>query len=121
MTAVIAETGMPTSSAQYPSLRGRRVFITGGGSGIGACVVEAFVRQGSRVAFVDIAAEPSERLVVSLRERGFDAPWFRLCDVSNVTALQAAISDAATVLGDFDVLVNNVASDDRHAIAEVTP
>jgi len=121
MTAVTAETGMPADSAQYPSLRGKRVFVTGGGSGIGACVVEAFVRQGSHVAFVDIAASPSERLVQSLRESGFVAPWFRVCDVSNVAALQMAIGDAAAAIGEFNVLVNNVASDDRHAIADVTP
>jgi len=121
MIAIAAEAGMPESSAQYPSLRGKRVFITGGGSGIGACVVEAFARQGSRVAFVDIAAPESERLVEVVRSKGFDAPWFRICDVSDVAALQAAIRDAAAAVGDFDVLVNNVASDDRHAIADVTP
>ena len=35
--------------------------------------------------------------------------------------MQAAIREAAAALGDFHVLVNNVASDDRHAIADVTP
>jgi NAD(P)-dependent dehydrogenase (short-subunit alcohol dehydrogenase family) len=121
MNAIAAETGVPTNSAHYPSLRGQRVFITGGGSGIGACLVEAFARQGSRVAFVDIAARESERLVETLREQGFDPPWFRVCDVGDVAALQSAIADAAGALGDFSVLVNNVASDDRHAIADVTP
>ena len=43
--------------AAYPSLRGRRVFITGGATGIGAALVEAFARQHARVAFVDIAAD----------------------------------------------------------------
>jgi NAD(P)-dependent dehydrogenase (short-subunit alcohol dehydrogenase family) len=121
MSAITAETGMPPDSAHYPSLRGQRVFITGGGSGIGACLVQAFARQGSRVAFVDIAAADSERLVETLRAQGFDPPWFRVCDVADVTALQNAIADAAAALGDFTVLVNNVASDDRHAIADVTP
>jgi D-xylose 1-dehydrogenase len=121
MNAITAETGMPANSADYPSLRGKRVFITGGGSGIGACLVEAFARQGSRVAFVDIAAAESERLVQTIRMKGFDPPWFRVCDVTDVAALQAAIADAAEALGEFNVLVNNVASDDRHAIADVTP
>ena len=44
-----------TRNAIYPDLEGRSVFITGGGSGIGAALTEAFARQGSRVAFVDIA------------------------------------------------------------------
>ena len=41
MSAITAETGMPAGGAQYPSLRGQPVFITGGGSGIGACLVQA--------------------------------------------------------------------------------
>jgi NAD(P)-dependent dehydrogenase (short-subunit alcohol dehydrogenase family) len=121
MSTITAEGGMPANSAHYPSLRAKRVFITGGGSGIGACLVEAFARQGSRVAFVDVAVRESEQLVQTLRASGFDPPWFRVCDVADVAALQAAIGAAATALGDFNVLVNNVASDERHAIADVTP
>jgi NAD(P)-dependent dehydrogenase (short-subunit alcohol dehydrogenase family) len=110
----------PMSPANFPSLRGRSVFITGGGSGIGAAMVEAFAAQGARVAFVDIAAGPSRALAHQLAERG-NTPWWRPCDVRDIAALQAAISDAAATLGDFHVLVNNVASDDRHALAGVTP
>ena len=51
------------SYAIYPSLKGRSVFITGGGSGIGESLVRHFCAQGSRVAFVDVAQEPSRRLV----------------------------------------------------------
>ena len=39
---------------KFPSLRDKTVFVTGGGSGIGASIVECFVDQGARVAFVDI-------------------------------------------------------------------
>ncbi len=121
MTSITAEAGVPPSSGQYPSLAGKRVFITGGACGIGACLVEAFARQGAWVAFVDLAELESERLAEALREKGFRTPWWRKCDVADVTSLQAAISDAAAALGDFNVLVNNVASDDRHPIAEVNP
>lgn len=109
------------SKAIYPSLRGRRVFITGGGSGIGATMVEAFVAQGAQVAFIDVAEEPSRALAEALAAAGHPAPWWRACDVRDVPALQAAVADAAAVLGDFHVLVNNVASDTRHTLAEITP
>lgn len=109
-----------TSEAVYPDLCARRVFITGGGSGIGAALVEAFVRQGAHVAFVDINADVSHALVDRIRDLG-PAPWWRRCDVTDVHSLQQAITDAAQALGALDVLVNNVGSDDRHALEDVTP
>jgi NAD(P)-dependent dehydrogenase (short-subunit alcohol dehydrogenase family) len=107
--------------ASYPSLRGRSVFITGGGSGIGACLTEAFSRQGCLVAFVDIAETASQALVERLENDGLPRPWYRNADVTDIPALQAAIRDGAKALGDFHVLVNNVANDDRHAFLDVTP
>ena len=38
--------------ATYPDLDNASVFITGGGSGIGAALTEGFLRQGAKVAFV---------------------------------------------------------------------
>jgi D-xylose 1-dehydrogenase len=108
-------------SASYPSLRGRTVFITGGGSGIGGCMTEAFARQGALVAFVDIAEEPSKELVRKIEQAGLPRPWYLKTDVTDIPALQGAIRDAAGVMGDFYVLINNVASDDRHSLMDVTP
>ncbi len=110
-----------TGGAIYPSLRGRSVFITGGGSGIGACLTEAFARQGSLVAFVDIAEAPSLALVDKIEKEGHPRPWFRKTDVTDIPALLAAIRDAARDLGDFHILVNNVANDERHNFMDVTP
>jgi NAD(P)-dependent dehydrogenase (short-subunit alcohol dehydrogenase family) len=107
--------------ASYPSLRGRSVFITGGGSGIGGCLTEAFARQGSLVAFVDYAEAPSLELVARLEKAGLARPWYRKTDVTDVGALQTAIHDASRALGDFHVLINNVANDDRHSLMDVTP
>jgi D-xylose 1-dehydrogenase len=107
--------------ATYSSLRGQRVFITGGGTGIGAAMVEAFAQQGAQVAFVDIAQTESAALAERLALAGYTKPWFQMCDVRDVAALQACIAQAITELGDFSTLVNNVARDDRHSMAEVTP
>ena len=107
--------------ARFPSLEGRRVFVTGGGSGIGAAMVEAFAAQGALVAFVDVAAEASAELAKRIEARTQRAPWWRACDVRDIAALQQAVADAAQALGDFHVLVNNVASDDRHTLESVTP
>ena len=109
------------SLALFPSLKDRSVFVTGGGSGIGAAIVAAFAMQGAHVAFVDVAAQASEALAQQLVDAGHARPWWRACDVRDVAALQAAISAAAGALGDFSVLVNNVASDDRHTLESVTP
>jgi NAD(P)-dependent dehydrogenase (short-subunit alcohol dehydrogenase family) len=111
----------PARLASYPSLRGRGVFVTGGGSGIGAEIVAAFVAQGARVGFVDIDAASSEALAERLQAAGLQRPWWERCDVRDIGALQDAIGRAAAQLGDFAVLVNNVASDDRHDIEQVTP
>lgn len=105
----------------YPSLSGKRVFVTGGASGIGAAIVAAFARQGAAVAFVDIAGEACGELAARLEASGCARPWHRRVDVTDVPALQRAIADAARDLGDFHILVNNVASDDRHSLGEVTP
>jgi NAD(P)-dependent dehydrogenase (short-subunit alcohol dehydrogenase family) len=105
----------------FPSLSKRSVFVTGGGSGIGAAIVTAFAQQGARVAFIDVAKESSEALAQRLADAGHVPPWWRVCDVRDVAALQAAMAEAADALGDFSVLVNNVASDDRHSLESVTP
>jgi D-xylose 1-dehydrogenase len=115
------ENATPHPGARYPSLHGRAVFVTGGASGIGAAIVSAFAMQGARVAFVDIADAPSRALAEALASAGHARPWSRVCDVRDVAALQLAIAHSAQALGDFHVLVNNVASDDRHALEAVTP
>jgi len=110
-----------TKLARYPSLEGKNVFITGGGTGIGAAIVTAFAEQGAQVAFVDVAETESRQLADHLANTIGAKVWWRACDVRDVVALQAATADAAQALGDFSVLVNNVARDDRHTLESVTP
>ncbi len=108
------------SNAIYPSLEGKLVVVTGGGSGIGAGFAEGFARQGARVVFLDIAEEESLALERSLSGLS-PAPVFHRCDLTDVKALQTCLAQVIAEHGAVDVLVNNAANDDRHALAEVTP
>lgn len=107
--------------AIYPSLEGRSVFVTGGGSGIGAAIVETFCEQKSKVAFCDIDEEASRATVERIRARGLAAPLFLPCDLRDVDALRRVIAEAAAAHGPITVLINNAARDDRHRLEEVTP
>ncbi|ALL12525.1 D-xylose 1-dehydrogenase [Caulobacter henricii] len=105
------------SSAIYPSLKGKRVVITGGGSGIGAGLTAGFVRQGAEVIFLDIVDEDSTALVAQLSDGAAIAPVYRRCDLMDLAALKATLVQ----IGDVDVLVNNAGNDDRHTLADITP
>lgn len=102
----------------YPSLKGRGVFITGGGSGIGAELVRQFCAQGARVAFVDVAEGPSQALVQEIKQ---STPHFFSCDIRDITALQTTIATAQKIIGPIQILINNAARDDRHKMEDVTP
>jgi D-xylose 1-dehydrogenase len=110
---------MTVSAAIYPSLKDKVVFISGGGSGIGAAIVEGFARNGAKVAFIDIDEVASKALVASLKGKG-PTPLFVPCDVRDINELREAIETAQAELGDIGVLVNNAARDDRHSIESVT-
>jgi NAD(P)-dependent dehydrogenase (short-subunit alcohol dehydrogenase family) len=105
-----------TKRAIYPSLKGKRILITGGGSGIGAGIVEAFARQGAAVTFFDIAEEESRALAARLG----GSTRFQGVDLTDIKATQATIARLIEEGGAFDVLVNNAANDDRHSVEEVT-
>src|SRR6202008_1844382 len=99
-------------SAKFPDLQGASVLITGGGSGIGAALTEGFVRQGSKVAFIDITEAPSTALADRIEKEWGMRPLFLKADLRDVEALRAAVAQAAAAHGDVTVLVNNAALDD---------
>jgi NAD(P)-dependent dehydrogenase (short-subunit alcohol dehydrogenase family) len=101
--------------ATYPDLRGRVVIVTGGATGIGAAFVKAFASQGARPAFLDLDDVAGRALA---EETG---AWFERCDVTDSAALSAALRRAISAHGALDILVNNVANDQRHEADEITP
>ena len=105
--------------AVYPSLLGKRVIVSGGGSGIGAAMVEAFAGQGARTAFVDVETTASEMLCSRLGDCAFP-PEFRLCDITDTDRYVATLGDLFETIGGCDVLVNNAARDERHEVGAVT-
>ena len=108
---------MPEPSGQravYPSLNGKRVLVTGGGSGIGAGIVEGFAAQGCDVTFIDINGDDSTALAQSTGAR------FLQLDLTDTKATQKAITTLIDEGGAIDVLVNNAANDDRHSVDDVT-
>jgi len=108
------------SFARYPSLADRVAFVTGGGSGIGAAIVQALAEQGARVAFVDILEDASRSLIQQLSDVDHQ-PLFIQCDLTDIGALRQAIQRVYQELGPIGILVNNAASDERHEVDKVTP
>jgi NAD(P)-dependent dehydrogenase (short-subunit alcohol dehydrogenase family) len=104
-------------AARYPDLATRTVFVSGGGSGIGAAFVRAFAAQGAAVAFVDVDDAASTALAAELGGR---VGYWR-CDVRDIAVLRASLAAAADRFGAIGVLVNNAARDDRHTLADLTP
>ena len=104
-------------TATYQDLRGKSVFITGGGSGIGAFLTEGFLAQGAQVAFVQ--RSDSSTFCDEMEAKHGTRPLFIQCDITDIQALKAAIAQSAEAHGDIDVLVNNAANDKRHEAGEV--
>jgi D-xylose 1-dehydrogenase len=111
---------MAGSTATYPSLAGKVVFVSGGGSGIGAAIVEAFARQKAHVGFIDIDEKASAQVKSNVAGLGVRC-HFEPCDVRDTEALRRAIDKTRAALAPITILDNTAARHDRHATEEVTP
>lgn len=107
---------MSTSFANYPSLAGKSVIVTGGASGIGMEIVKGFAEQGARVGFIDLNDDAG----TALSDQLGDNVEFACCDLRDIEGLKAALTKLAEKNGPADVLVNNAARDDRHDWKDVT-
>ncbi len=105
--------------AKYPSLDNKVVIITGGASGIGASIVESFLQQGSKVAFLDKEENLGKNLVETFSNFKHK-PLFKHCDLTNIAKLKESIDNIKDELGLTSILINNAANDERHSIDSVT-
>lgn len=109
------------SICNYSDLSGASVFITGGGSGIGAAFVKAFIKQGAKVSFVSLDADNATSLCDSIEQELGQRPFFQQCDISDVEKLMACLATVEQHQGAVDVLINNAARDTRHTLDELSP
>ena len=104
---------------KYFDLKNKRVFITGGGSGIGASIVEHFCEQECEVYFVDINIKESKKLISNLKKKKIKIPYFIECNLLKIKKLQGIIKKIVKSKGPIDILINNAANDDRHTTDQV--
>ncbi len=105
---------------QFPEFRDRSVLISGGGSGIGASIVEGFAKQGAKVSFIDIAEDESRDLAQRLSRDSLHPVRFHKTDLRDIGAIRQTVEEVAAHSGPISVLVNNAARDDRHEFETVT-
>jgi NAD(P)-dependent dehydrogenase (short-subunit alcohol dehydrogenase family) len=106
--------------AIYPSLKGRTVVVTGGGSGIGESIVTHFAAQGAKVGFLDINEKASKALATRLAKKR-QKVHFEAVDLTDIDALRKGIRNIRKVFGPVTILINNAAHDERHRLEDVTP
>ena len=98
-------------------LKGKRVLITGGASGIGAATASRFLEEGSAVCVLDRDAKANDKIQQHLP--GLSGAL--AADVSNLKQVEAAFDDALRIMGGVDVLVNNAGISIRHDFLKISP
>lgn len=106
--------------ASYPSLRDRVIIVTGGATGIGEAIVEAFAMQNVQVAFLDVQDDAAEQLIKRLKLVGATVPAYYHCDLTDIGEVQHTVQVILDRFHTVDVLVNNAGNDTRHKTMEVT-
>ena len=106
--------------AQYFDLKNKRVFVSGGASGIGSSIVEHFCEQGSEVYFVDINKKLAQKTINKIKKKKLKNPIFIECNVKNIKKYRSLIINIIKTKGPIDILVNNASNDQRHSLEQIT-
>lgn len=98
-------------------LKGKKVLVTGGASGIGQATAARFLEEGCAVCVLDRDAKNRERVAEALP----DLTAVIDADVSDMQQVRRAFDEATDRLGSIDVLINNAGISIRHDFLEITP
>src|SRR5690242_2148888 len=98
-------------------LKGKRVLITGGASGIGAATATRFLEEGAAVVVLDRDTEGRKRIQKELPSLTGTVG----ADVSDLKQVESAFAEAVRLMGGVDVLVNNAGISIRHKFLDITP
>jgi NAD(P)-dependent dehydrogenase (short-subunit alcohol dehydrogenase family) len=93
---------IPTVDLTF-SLAGKVALVTGGASGIGGAIAEAYAAKGAQVAIVDLNEQTAQTHADAV---GNGARAFA-CDVSDPASVEAAVAAVVEAFGRVDVLVNS--------------
>jgi NAD(P)-dependent dehydrogenase (short-subunit alcohol dehydrogenase family) len=102
----------------FPDLKGKTVYIMGGGSGIGAYYAAAFSLQGANVGFISLLEEPATILCNQIEEKTGLRPLSIVGDIRDLDVLRDSIDKVRNQFGPIDVLINNAARDTRHGLED---
>jgi 3-oxoacyl-[acyl-carrier protein] reductase len=100
-------------------LKDRAAIVTGAARGIGKAVALVFVREGAKVALVDVEGERLNALKEEIRGGGGQAVAIS-CDVSKASQVKQMVEQVLSVFGRIDILVNNAGIIRRGTIETVT-
>ncbi|MBN1671964.1 MAG: SDR family oxidoreductase [Kiritimatiellae bacterium] len=110
---------MPQHPDNLFDLSGRNALVTGAGSGLGRGIAEGYARYGAKVAVVDIDEEAARAIARGISDAGGHAVAIA-CDVADSSSVTAAVNEAASQLGDIDILLNNAGIGKRSKAEEMS-
>lgn len=120
MTGAFPETPPSTDLFRDDLLAGRRVLVTGGGTGIGEQLALAFADHGADVAVASRELAHLEPVAEAIEARGQRA-CATTVDVREYDAVEAMVETVVSELGGIDVLVNNAGANFLTPTESLTP
>lgn len=102
------------------SLKGKRALITGGGKGIGRALAIALAKEGVDIALMGRTAGSLEAVAKEVQASGVKVAY-AIADVSDMSAVNAAVASLTKELGAIDILINNAGIAAFGGFLELTP